>query len=144
MSSKSTKTLDISKNISLTALYVGFNSLSDINVSMNKALESLSCEYNQLTKLDVSPCENLKYLYCSSNQLLTLDISKNTKLISITCGYQHNVDDVEQVLSLVVNETQKELWENDWSSYNEYVKIVEGAVNVSGGNGNNFGNGGVY
>lgn len=138
------KTLDISKNISLTALYVGFNSLSDINVSMNKALESLSCEYNQLTKLDVSPCENLKYLYCSSNQLLTLDISKNTKLISITCGYQHNVDDVEQVLSLVVNETQKELWENDWSSYNEYVKIVEGAVNVSGGNGNNFGNGGVY
>lgn len=138
------KALDISQNGMLTVLYVGFNSLSDIDVSMNKALEELSCEYNQLTKLDISPCKDLKELACSSNQLLTLDISQNTKLTYITCGYQHNIDEVEQMLSLVVNEAQKESWENDWVYYNEYVKIVSGAVNVSGGIGNNFEYGGVY
>lgn len=107
-------TLDVSHNIKLTHLSVGFDEFEDVDyqltgldVSHNTELENLDCANAGLTSLDVSRNIKLKKLNCAKNQLThielnncselesfiadanaisVLDVSKNTNLKQLRCG----------------------------------------------------------
>lgn len=130
--------INLSANESLRTLAVHGNQLTTLDVSKNGKLEYLFCGSNQLVSLDVFSNENLVYLNCLFNQIQTLDISKNIQLQDLYCGNQAGT------LSLMINEEQQSLWENNWEGNNYNVVLADGLVHSSGGNGSNFGNGGVY
>ena len=130
--------INLSANESLRTLAVHRNQLTTLDVSKNGKLEYLFCGSNQLVSLDVFSNENLVYLNCLFNQIQTLDISKNIQLQDLYCGNQAGT------LSLVINEEQQSLWENNWEDNNYNVVLADGLVHSSGGSGSNFGNGGVY
>ncbi len=130
--------INLSANESLRTLAVHGNQLTTLDVSKNGKLEYLFCGSNQLVSLDVFSNENLVYLNCLFNQIQTLDISKNIQLQDLYCGNQAGT------LSLVINEEQQSLWENNWEDNNYNVVLADGLVHSSGGSGSNFGNGGVY
>ncbi|MFD0778525.1 hypothetical protein ACFQZF_08615 [Flavobacterium myungsuense] len=65
----------------MTYLDCSGNTLTTLDVSKNISLTALRCENNQLTKLDVSKNTALNGLVCSNNQLSYLNL-KNTNLIS--------------------------------------------------------------
>jgi len=79
-------TVDLSKNIALTYLNIGYNNLTTIDLSNNSNLENLGIYYNNLTSLDVSKNANLIYLSCQSNQITSFDLSHNTSLVSLWCS----------------------------------------------------------
>lgn len=79
------KSLDISKNLSLTSLSCDDNQLTSLDVSKNTRLRDLSCSNNQLTNLDVSKNTLLESLLCSDNLLVTLNVSNNPKLDNLRC-----------------------------------------------------------
>lgn len=130
--------INLSANESLRTLAVHGNQLTTLDVSKNGKLEYLFCGSNQLVSLDVFSNENLVYLNCLFNQIQTLDISKNIQLQDLYCGNQAGT------LSLMINEEQQSLWENNWEGNNYNVVLADGLVHSSGGSGSNFGNGGVY
>ena len=78
--------LDVSKNIEITALSIYDSPLTSLDVRNNAALTSLTCEKTQLTSLDVSNCTALTYLVCTSNQLTSLDLSRNPALWKLGCS----------------------------------------------------------
>ena len=78
--------LDVSKNVALTYLNCSSNNLTSLDVSKNVALTALDCSTNNLTSLDVSNNVALTYLYFSSNNLTSLDVSKNLALTYLDCG----------------------------------------------------------
>ena len=137
-------TMDISKNISLGRLGIAGNKLTELNVSFNAELTDLYCGSNQLTQLDVSQCKKMQYLGCENNCLTQLNVSSNVLLLSLACGNQHTTTGDNQQLILTINENQQTLWDNDWKHNNYNVVVSDEAISVSGGNGSNFGNGGVY
>ena len=83
------KSLDVSKNTSLTYLDCDNNQLTSLDVSKNAELKILYCYSNQLTSLDVSKNTSLTYLDCSYNKLKSLDVSKNTGLTRLYCYDNH-------------------------------------------------------
>ena len=136
--------IDLEANIQLTNLSLYDNDFTALDVSANVNLEYLSCGYNELTALDVSKNENLNSLGCQSNRMLTLNVSANTQLEYLDCGNQRTAENYDQQLILTINEAQQTLWDNDWKDSNYNVVVSDKAINVSGGSGSNFGNGGVY
>ena len=71
---------------SVTALYVAFQSISDLTgIEDFIALDSLNCYNNQLTSLDVSSNTALTHLQCFNNQLTSLDVSNNIALFRLDC-----------------------------------------------------------
>ena len=84
--SNNIKSLDISKNTSLTNLYCENNQLSKLDVSNNKKLKLLRCDNNNIASLDVSNNTLITDFRCKSNQLETLNISKNTALYYFDCS----------------------------------------------------------
>lgn len=78
--------LDISKNIKLKFLNIEGNLLSNLDVSKNTILESLACGANRFTNIDVSKNIALLEFWCSGNQLESLDVSKNVALLTLLCA----------------------------------------------------------
>ena len=151
--------LDVSNNTLLMGLEIRNNLLTDINLSANESLRTLAVHGNQLTTLDVSKNGKLEYLFCGSNQLVSLDVFSNENLVYLNCLFnQIQTLDIKKniqlqdlycgnqagTLSLMINEEQQSLWENNWEGNNYNVVLADGLVHSSGGNGSNFGNGGVY
>lgn len=56
---------------SLTKLWCGYNSLTNIDVSNNTSLISLACSNNSLTSIDISKNTVLTEFICNNNQPLT-------------------------------------------------------------------------
>ena len=79
------KTLNISSNPSLTALYCQNNSLTSLNVQNCSAMTTLQCHNNQLTSLNLTGCSALTSLSCNNNQLTSLT-NLPMSLQSLYCG----------------------------------------------------------
>lgn len=136
--------LDVTKNVQLIEFNCGGNSLREIDVTKNTLLE-LFCVYNNLlTSLDITKNVQLKAFNCQSNRLRFLDISKNTVLNEVYCDAQRDENMGDRQLILTVNEAQKTKWEENWKDWNSNVVISESVVDLFGGSGTNFGNGGQY
>ncbi len=92
LNSDNLTSLDVSKNVNLTELYLGYESivgstqLTSLDISKNVNLTSLSVSKNQLTNLDVSKNVNLEYLDVSENQLKNIDVNNNPNLLSLKLG----------------------------------------------------------
>jgi Leucine-rich repeat (LRR) protein len=84
-SSNQLTTIDLSKNVALTYIDLGYNKLTNINVSNNIDLEELGLRSNMLTSIDVTKNTKLRGLGCSSNLITSLDLSNNTALVSLNC-----------------------------------------------------------
>ena len=69
--------LDVSNNITLTALKCYENQLTSLDVSNNTSLKHLLCQKNQLTSLDVSNITSLIQFYCYDNQLSCIKVSQS-------------------------------------------------------------------
>ncbi len=90
------KTLIISNNPSITALYCHSNALTSLNVTSCSAMTLLDCHNNQLTEINNIP-SSLVTLNCSSNKfsgtfsltgrksLNTLNISNNPSITTLNC-----------------------------------------------------------
>lgn len=107
-------TLDVSHNIKLTHLRVGFDEFEDVDyqlagldvshnteledldcanagltsldVSRNTKLRKLNCAKNQLTHIELNNCSELESFIANANALSVLDVSKNTNLKQLSCG----------------------------------------------------------
>ena len=79
------KTLNISSNPSLTALYCQNNALTSLNVQNCSAMTTLQCHKNQLTSLNLTGCSALTSLSCNNNQLTSLT-NLPMSLQSLYCG----------------------------------------------------------
>ena len=115
-----------------------------LDLSANTQLEFLECTNNEgLTALILPETSTLYYINCVNNKLTSLNVSKLQGLTYLACGRQNNNT---QQLTLILNDNQIALWENDWNSniMNENVIVADGSIHTSGGSGSNFGNGGVY
>ena len=92
--------VDLSQNINLQYLDIGFNKLSNLDLSQNTSLTYLNCYDNNLSSLDLSQNILLKELDCSSylsssfpgqfpqingNEISILDLSQNTSLEKLNC-----------------------------------------------------------
>lgn len=80
-------TLDMSHNIKLTHLSVGFDEFEDVgyqltglDVSHNTELENLDCANAGLTSLDVSRNTKLRKLNCAKNQLTHIELNNCLEL----------------------------------------------------------------
>lgn len=160
--------IDLSANSELSVLIIAGNPLSNLDLSSNVKLEFLNCRgnfmegpvtldfskntelyyldcaENSMTTLDVTKNKKLQSLYCYSNQLVVLDISQNLYLEDLSCDKQKHSNGTYQLLTLTINENQKERWENNWSSFHEHVTITNKSMSASGGTGSNYNNGGIY
>ena len=83
MSYNNLSSIDLSKNTSLTSLYLDSNKLSSIDLSKNTNLTSLGLRSNKLSSIDLSKNTFLTYLYLENNELSNIDLSKNTKLTNL-------------------------------------------------------------
>lgn len=138
------QSINVSLNTKLVYLALDYNKIEELNVSQNALLQTLWIPGNLLTELDLSHNTALTQLYCGQNQLTALNVSNNTALIDLGCGSQQDSNGGERELFLMINEAQKELWETQWQYQNYNVTVSDKVVSVSGGNGSNFENGGVY
>ncbi|TCP24819.1 putative secreted protein (Por secretion system target) [Tenacibaculum skagerrakense] len=80
------KTVDLSKNTSLTYLQASGNELLTIDVSKNIHLETLVIRTNKINRIDLSNNKKLKELYIYGNQLTNLDVSQNKSLEFLWCS----------------------------------------------------------
>jgi hypothetical protein len=69
--------------VNIPRLYCNNNNLTSIDVSKNVKLTALRCNHNQLTSLDVSKLTALTDLRCYQNSIDMLDLSANTELTSL-------------------------------------------------------------
>lgn len=72
--------IDVSQNIALEYLNVGFNSLTSLNVSNNTNLFYLGAYVNSISSLDVSQNTELIGLEVYGNMLTSIDVSQNEDL----------------------------------------------------------------
>lgn len=108
-------TLDISKNINLTALNCSYNKLTSIDVSNNTSLLSLESYNNELTTLDVSKNKKLEWLNCETNQLTTINLGENNILRTIIC-YSNQLTKID--VSRITNLTKLECHNNQLTNLN--------------------------
>ena len=79
--------IDLSNNLLLRYLYINNNILSNLFFVSSNALEVLQCQNNFLTSLELSSNINLKYLNCSHNFLSFLNLSTSeTGIIELDCN----------------------------------------------------------
>jgi len=122
--------LDIPDNMKGRLKYLDcqFNELTELDLTGYTELQELECSFNNLTSLNVSEASKLRRLRCFANQIDFLNISSLTALRNLECGAQN--DNIE--LMLIVNESQKEQWNNNWQYYdsNERVYLEGDIANV--------------
>ncbi len=142
--------IDLSKNKELKRLFLSSTTIEAIDLSNNSKLTELNCNNTGLNSLDITNLLLLENLSCNGCYLKTLDITKCVNLNSLRCGNQRKPSSTDwwdyQEMVLVLTSAQMELWENDWVNGwgNEYVKLSDQPVSEAGGNGPNFGNGGIF
>ena len=79
--------IDLSNNLLLRFLYINDNILSNLFFVSSNQLELLHCQNNFLTSLELSSNINLKYLNCSHNFLSFLNLSTSeTGIIELDCN----------------------------------------------------------
>lgn len=115
--------LNLNHNVNLTYLNCSESSVNQIRFAMGTKLTELICINSRLNRFDIEYCTSLKKLYCSGNKLRSLDITPLSQLETLECGNQTNNNN--NVLQLILTESQKAVWDNTWS------KDVEKNVNVT-------------
>lgn len=80
------ESINLTKNTELESLGCADTKLTDLDLSKNTKLRFLNCSNSRLTGLDISNNPLLKDLYCENNQILSLDVSKNTLLRTLSCS----------------------------------------------------------
>ncbi len=83
--------LDVSKNLILKKLFIGFNNINNIDVSKNTELTHLYCQYNNMTQLDVTKNTKLKELKIG-NQDRSLSSNENNKIENIDLSHNPDLD----------------------------------------------------
>lgn len=97
-------TIDVSHNVKLIMLMVGFTDITSLDLSQNIHLKHLLCALTRLTTIDLSTCPALEKLYCHQSYMTALDVSTNTNLIRLICE-----ETAIQSLDLSTNIQLKEL-----------------------------------
>lgn len=122
----------------LRKLDVNGNMLTSLDLSTFSNLQHVFAVSNKLTSLNLSGLTNLRIVECSNNQLKTLDVSASESLNWINCGNQTDSNGNFITLTLKLNASLHERWNNDWSmrNNNKYVVLDSG---VETGNGNTGG-----
>ena len=64
-------------NINLKRLKCGLNQLKSLDISKNNSLTALTCDSNELTSLDISKENSLYFLNCENNLLTSLEVVDN-------------------------------------------------------------------
>lgn len=77
--------IDVSKNTKLQKFYCHNNPITSLDISKNSALTYLNANEIEIDKLDISKCPELESLYCNLNKLKEIDISQNAKLKHLYC-----------------------------------------------------------
>lgn len=80
------KELDVSHNTELEDLDCANAGLTSLDVSHNTKLITLNCAKNQLTHIGLNNCSELEYFNANANEFSVLDISKNTNLKQLECS----------------------------------------------------------
>lgn len=139
------RTLDLSAKPKLTHLYCHENRLTALDLSASMELTELYCQENQLATLDLPASKNLREFYCYSNRLTTLDLSASQELIRVQCYANrltklditmlrnsfiflcgvHTSDGITpRRMKLIVNPSQKTLYDEEfWFLYKENKNI---------------------
>lgn len=78
--------LDVSHNTELEDLDCANAGLTYLDVSRNTKLRTLNCAKNQLTHIELNNCSELEYFNANDNEFSALDISKNTNLKQLECS----------------------------------------------------------
>lgn len=91
--------IDVSKNLELSILSVGYSNVNSLDISKNTKLRELYISHKdtdpyKFKSIDVSNNPELIYLFAMGNELTSLDISKNNKLLSmyLTDNYIKELD----------------------------------------------------
>lgn len=79
-------TIDITNNLNLWALSASYTNISVLNTSMNVFLEILDVEGCQLNQLDLTNNLELGFLSAGENSLTEIDLSNNTLLDEVYLG----------------------------------------------------------
>ncbi len=108
-------TIDLSKNIHLTAINCREANLTSIDLSKNLSLSEYYGEGNSLTSLDVSNNTELTILDCGKNQITSLDLSNNTNLIEVHCD-DNLISEIDITLNTEL--TQFNCFRNNLTSLN--------------------------
>ena len=87
------KKIDISKNVNLEKVILGYTELQEIDVSNNPELLELDCDSTNVTHLDVSHNPKLQVLSCSRTDIAELDISNNKLLEDLTID-ETNIEEI--------------------------------------------------
>ncbi|OYU82684.1 MAG: hypothetical protein CFE24_14550 [Flavobacterium sp. BFFFF2] len=72
--------IDISSNINLKDVEIGYFNLTQLNVSNNIKLEKLLIRSTQVSMLDITHNTALKNLYCNNNPINLIEVSQNVML----------------------------------------------------------------
>lgn len=78
--------LNVSHNTELEDLDCANAGLTSLDVSRNTKLRTLNCAKNQLTHIKLNNCSELEYFNANDNEFSVLDISKNTNLKQLVCS----------------------------------------------------------
>ena len=71
--------------MNLYALGASNNQLTNIDLSNNLLLTNLDVGFNELTELNVTSLLDLRSIECPGNQLETLDLSNNLEMVDLWC-----------------------------------------------------------
>ncbi|MGH1386942.1 hypothetical protein, partial [Kordia sp.] len=77
--------LDVSTNVSLTALQCTANPIESLDLTNNTLLRELNCRGTDITSLDVTNNTLLKRLICFDTDIVTIDLSQNLLLEDLYC-----------------------------------------------------------
>lgn len=95
--------VDLSANVALTEVVLGFNSLTNIDLSNNINLTSITLSDNQITELDLSNNLMLTQLYLQNNLLTILDVSFLTELSKVYVD-QNSLNELDLSQNLLLTE----------------------------------------
>ena len=72
--------VDLSSNLNLNYIFIGYNNLSSLDVSQNLNLTRISATYNSINNLDVSQNSLLRILELGNNQITNINVNQNDSL----------------------------------------------------------------
>lgn len=120
------KSINLSKNRKLAALYLDGNKLTKLDLSKNTMLEYLGCSDNNLSKLDMRKQTKLKYLDCANNRIKNLYLGSHKKLdVLYACGNKLKKIDIKNCPKLRKNlKLKKEVHDGmvSWIKYDKEIK----------------------
>lgn len=133
----------LEKFVNLQTLKCNDKGLTECDLSMLTQLYEVDLSGNNLTNLDLTNNRYIKYLDCHGNLLTELDITPLTNIPyngTLICGSQKN----DLTLELVMNQEQRNKWENDWSKNPLNVNVSCGSLDNGTANGSDFEQGGEF